>query len=231
MKAIAAIGILDDERLAVDGMVFQLSRLIPEATVCGFTQPKEFLDFCETQSPDLVFLDMEMPNTTGLEVAAQIKASVGNIIFVTAHSEYSLAAFDTAVDYILKPVSPKRLEQSLEKVAGLRPVGQYKDQTIKIPIKGTFHEVPESKINSLRGQRNYTEVVLTNGEKHLVARTLKSFEGALSGRFRRIHKSIIIRKDAVKSISWGPKIIVDLIDGYSVEGSKNRMEKSDWDEA
>jgi len=229
LKAITAIAILDDERLAVDGMVFQLSRLIPEATVCGFTQPKEFLSFCETQSPDLVFLDMEMPNTTGLEVAAQVKALVGNIIFVTAHSEYSLAAFDTAIDYILKPVSPKRLEQSLEKVARLQPVGLYKEQSIKIPIKGSFHEIPESKINSLRGQRNYTEVVMSTGEKHLVARTLKSFEESLSSRFSRIHKSIIIRKDAVKSISWGSKIMVYLVDGFSVEASKSRMEKSDWD--
>src|SRR6056300_1037013 len=173
-------------------MVFQLSRLIPEANVAGFTQQSEFLSFCEAQRPDLVFLDMEMPNTTGLEVAAQIKSLVGNIIFVTAHSEYSLAAFDTAIDYILKPVSPKRLEQSLEKVARLQPVGLYKEQSIKIPIKGSFEE-------------------------------------SLSSRFSRIHKSIIIRKDAVKSISWGSKIMVYLIDGFSVEASKSRMEKSDWD--
>lgn len=231
MKSITAIAILDDERLAVDGMVFQLYKLIPEAEVNGFTHANQFIEYCDNVGPDLVFLDMEMPNATGLEVAAKIKSMVGNIIFVTAHSEYSLAAFDTAVDYILKPVSPKRLEQSLEKVAGLRPVGLYKEQSIKIPIKGSFHEVPESRINSLRGQRNYTEVVLSNGEKHLVARTLKSFEEALSNRFSRIHKSIIIRKDAVKSISWAPKIIVELIDGFAVEASKNRMEKSDWDEA
>ena len=231
MKTITAIAILDDERLAVDGMVFQLTKLIPGAEVIGFTQAKAFVEYCENVGPDLVFLDMEMPNTTGLEVAAQVKSMVGNIIFVTAHSEYSLAAFDTAIDYILKPVSPKRLEQSLNKVAELRPVGLYKELSIKIPIKGSFHEVPESKINSLRGQRNYTEVVMSTGEKHLVARTLKSFEESLSSRFSRIHKSIIIRKDAVKSISWGPKIIVDLIDGFTVEASKNRMEKSEWDEA
>jgi two-component system LytT family response regulator len=228
LKTVRHIGILDDEKLAVDGMVFQLSKLLPQATVEGFTQHKPFIQWCDEHRPEMVFLDMEMPGANGLEVAKSIKAMVGNIVFVTAHSEYSLEAFDTAVDYVLKPVSPKRLAQSLKKIADLQPVGTFEELRIKIPIKGSFHSLPESKINILQGQRNYTEVILNNGERHLVARTLKSFEEGLSHRFARIHKSVIVRRDAVKRIDWGSKILVHVMDGEVLEASKSRMNEADW---
>lgn len=228
MKTVRHIGILDDEKLAVDGMVFQLSKLLPQAAVEGFTQHKPFIQWCEEHRPEMVFLDMEMPGANGLEVAKSIKAMVGNIVFVTAHTEYSLEAFDTAVDYVLKPVSPKRLAQSLKKIAELKPVGTFEEVRIKIPIKGSFHSLPESKINILQGQRNYTELILNNGERHLVARTLKSFEEGLSHRFARIHKSVIVRRDAVKRIDWGSKILVHVMDGEVLEASKSRMKEADW---
>ena len=209
-------------------MVFQLSKLLPQAAVEGFTQHKPFIQWCEEHRPEMVFLDMEMPGANGLEVAKSIKAMVGNIVFVTAHTEYSLEAFDTAVDYVLKPVSPKRLAQSLKKIAELKPVGTFEEVRIKIPIKGSFHSLPESKINILQGQRNYTELILNNGERHLVARTLKSFEEGLSHRFARIHKSVIVRRDAVKRIDWGSKILVHVMDGEVLEASKSRMKEADW---
>ncbi|MGB0311730.1 MAG: LytR/AlgR family response regulator transcription factor [Schleiferiaceae bacterium] len=228
MITVRHIGILDDEKLAVDGMVFQLSKLLPQANVEGFTQHKPFVQWCEEHCPEMVFLDMEMPGANGLEVAQSIKPMVGNIVFVTAHTEYSLEAFDTAVDYVLKPVSPKRLAQSLKKIAELKPVGTFEELRIKIPIKGSFHSLSESKINILQGQRNYTEVILNNGERHLVARTLKSFEEGLSQRFARIHKSVIVRRDAVKRIDWGSKILVHMTGGEVLEASKSRMNESDW---
>ena len=228
MKIVRHIGILDDEKLAVDGMVFQLSKLLPQAAVEGFTQHKPFVQWCEEHRPEMVFLDMEMPGANGLEVAQSIKAMVGNIVFVTAHTEYSLEAFDTAVDYVLKPVSPKRLAQSLKKIADLQPVGTFEELRIKIPIKGSFYSLSESKINILQGQRNYTEVVLNNGERHLVARTLKSFEEGLSPRFARIHKSVIVRRDAVEHIEWGSKILVHVLGGQVLEASKTRMNEAEW---
>ena len=73
-----------------------------------YAQP--FVEWCKEESPALV-LDMEMPGALGLEVAKKIKVYVGNIVFVTAHSHYSLEAFETAVDYILKPVIKSRLQK------------------------------------------------------------------------------------------------------------------------
>ena len=159
MKTISHIGILDDEIIAVRGMVFLLEKLLPHAEVKGFTQHQNFEVWCENSAPELVFLDMEMPHTMGLDVAKRIQTYVGNIVFVTAHSNYSLEAFETAVDYILKPITPKRLQQSLTKVESLMPLKARQDQKIKLLLKGTFHELWETDISFLRGQRNYTEVV------------------------------------------------------------------------
>ena len=112
MRTVRYIGVLDDEIIAVRGMVFQLEKLLPNAEVKGFTQYREFELWCENNTPELVFLDMEMPQAMGLDVAKRIQADVGNIVFVTAHSHYSLEAFETAVDYILKPISPKAFAAS-----------------------------------------------------------------------------------------------------------------------
>ena len=223
MKTISHIGILDDEIIAVRGMVFLLEKLLPHAEVIGFTQHLDFEVWCQHNVPELVFLDMEMPHTMGLDVAKRIQSYVGNIVFVTAHSNYSLEAFETAVDYILKPITPKRLQQSLTKVESLIPLKARQDQKIKLLLKGTFHELRETDISFLRGQRNYTEVVLTNGEHHLIARTLKSFTDVLSDAFVRIHKSIVVQRALIASVQPGNPSYIVLTDGTQLDAAKARL--------
>jgi len=223
MNVLRKVGVLDDERVAVDGLVNLLRKQLEGVEVRGFQYHQQFLAWVEEVHPELVFLDMEMPSTSGLHIAEQIKDKVGNIVFVTAHSEYSLQAFDTAVDYILKPVAPSRIEQCLGKLAKLQPLPVFDEVTVRIPIRGSFSNVRESEILMLRGQRNYTEVVLSNGESHLVARTLKNFSEGLSSRFLRVHKSVIVRSDAINEIHWSSKPEIELAGGLRVEASKTRL--------
>ncbi len=223
MKLVRCIGVLDDEIIAVRGMVFLLEKLLPHAEVIGFTQHLDFEVWCQHNVPELVFLDMEMPHAMGLDVAKRIQTYVGNIVFVTAHSDYSLEAFETAVDYILKPITPKRLQQSLTKVESLIPLKARQDQKIKLLLKGTFHELLETDISFLRGQRNYTEVVLTNGEHHLIARTLKSFTDVLSDAFVRIHKSIVVQRALIASVRPGNPSYIVLTDGTQLDAAKARL--------
>lgn len=217
------IGVLDDERVAVDGLVKLLQKQLDQAEVRGFQYHQQFLAWVEEVRPELVFLDMEMPSSSGLKIAQQIKEKVGSIVFVTAHSHYSLEAFDTAVDYILKPVAPSRIKQCLHKLGRLQPVTVFEDRYVRLPIRGSFSSIKEVEILMLRGQRNYTEVVLANGESHLVARTLKNFSEVLSDRFWRVHKSLIIRSDAIKEIHWGVKPHIELEGNHMVEASKTRL--------
>jgi len=144
-------------------------------------------------------------------------------VFVTAHSHYSLEAFETAVDYILKPITPKRLQLALAKVESLVPVKVQQELKIKLLLKGTFRELPEAEITFLRGQRNYTEVVLTNGEHHLVARTLKSFTDVLSDGFVRIHKSIVVQRALIASIQDSNPAHIVLTDGTQLDAAKARL--------
>jgi two-component system LytT family response regulator len=225
MRKLNKIGVLDDERIAVDGLVYQLKKLVDGVDVQGFMYAQPFVEWCKECKPGLVFLDMEMPGALGLDVAKEIKPFVGNIVFVTAHSHYSLDAFETAVDYILKPVIKSRLQQCLEKIAALDPVPVFEDLRVKLPVKGSYEWVKESTIIMLVGQRNYTNVVLENGESHLVARTLKSFSEGLSERFWRVHKSIIVRSDAVLNIQWGTKPKLTLSNKQIVDASKARLDE------
>ena len=94
----------------------------------------------------------------------------------------------------------------------LVPVKVQQELKIKLILKGTFRELPEAEITFLRVQRNYTEVVLTNGEHHLVARTLKSFTDVLSDGFVRIHKSIVVQRALIASIQPGNPAHVLLTD-------------------
>ena len=223
MGVLRKIGVLDDERVAVDGLVKLLEKQVGDVVVRGFQYHQQFLAWVEKERPELVFLDMEMPSSNGLDIAKQIQDKVGNIVFVTAHSHYSLQAFDTAVDYILKPVAPSRIKQCLEKLGKLQPLPVFEELTVRIPIRGSFSSVSESDILMLRGQRNYTEVVLSNKESHLVARTLKNFSEGLSDRFLRVHKSVIVRSDAIKEIHWSSKPEIELVGGLTVEASKTRL--------
>ena len=75
------------------------------------------------------------------------------------------------------------------------------------------------------GQRNYTNIIFENGEQHLVARTLKSFSEGLSNRFWRVHKSIIVRSDAVKSIQWGSRPKITLVNNEIIDASKARLDE------
>jgi len=225
MRRLNYIGVLDDERIAVDGLVSQLKKLVSGVEVRGFMYAQPFEEWCKEVHPGLVFLDMEMPGALGLDVAKNIKPYVGNIVFVTAHSHYSLDAFETAVDYILKPVIKSRLVRCLEKVAELDPVPVFEDLRVKLPVKGSFEWVKESAIVMLVGQRNYTKVVLENDESYLVARTLKSFSEGLSDRFWRVHKSIIVRSDAIMSIQWGAKPKLTLLNKQIVDASKARLDE------
>jgi len=223
MNKLRKIGVLDNEQLAIDGLVYQLKKELPGAEVHGSLYPKPFEEWCKNERPELVFLDMEMPSAMGLDVAKRIQPFVGNIVFVTAHSHYSLEAYETAVDYILKPVVASRLRQALDKIAGLKPMPVIQEKSVRIPIKGSFHSIQERDIILLRGQRNYTEVVMVDGESHLVARTLKNFSDSLSDRFWRVHKGTIVRSDVVQDIKWGAKPQLTLSNGLVVEASKIRL--------
>ncbi|HEY8444794.1 MAG TPA: response regulator [Bacilli bacterium] len=110
---------IDDERLAVENLKYHLKKFPEINVVGGFTDVQPFYECLQLNDIHLVFMDIEMPGINGLELAAQVLEKYPHIeiVFATAYNQYAVQAFElNAIDYILKPLSPKRIEQTIEKV-------------------------------------------------------------------------------------------------------------------
>ncbi len=131
--------VLDDERIAMEGLVELLEEIKPEFDVHGFTNPDDALEFSSKHDCDIAFLDIEMYGLSGIDVAKKLKEQNPeiNIVFTTAYSNYALDAFDLhASGYLMKPIRRSKLEHELE---NLRYISSEKNEpVVKIQTFGEF---------------------------------------------------------------------------------------------
>jgi two-component system LytT family response regulator len=211
MGKIKAI-IIDDEELARQLIKNYLREVdfieIVQECENGFDAVKAISEF----KPDLIFLDIQMPKLNGFELLELID-NPPEVIFITAHNEYAIKAFEmNAVDYLLKPYSKERLINALEKAverlkAGITPA-QNIQKLIQQPVTGKIERIvvksgykikviPVEKIIYLEAQDDYVMIYTEEG-KHLKQSTMKYFETFLDpSQFIRIHRSYIVRIDQV----------------------------------
>lgn len=158
-------------------------------------------------APDVVFLDMQMPEIGGLDVAASLPDGGPAIVFVTAFDRYALDAFDTrAVDYLLKPVAPERLERAMQRLraaaagapAPRAPVAEPPAQLL-IAERGHVQFVRCADIESLRAADNYVDVQLA-GRTLLLRRTLESLLKDLGPAFVRTHRGAAVALAHVREV-------------------------------
>lgn len=158
--------------------------------------------------PDVVFIDVEMPNTTGIELLQSLTHISFQVIFTTAHQHYALQAIKlNAIDYLLKPISLEELSAAIEKCISRKKgqgneaitafLEQVKGNSLikKIPIASdnTVQFVPVNDIIRIESQSNYSTVHFTSRTKLLVAKTLKEFEDQLTPHnFLRVHHSHLV---------------------------------------
>lgn len=150
---------------------------------------------------DLVFLDIKLRGGDAFELLPLV-VETARVIFVTAHDEYALRAFETnALDYLLKPVSPERLAGCLAKLARARisapfPPAPEKDgrgPLIRLLTDGGMQLVAVDDIVAIFAEQNYTQVLLRSGQRRLVRRTLKDWENRLpQGRFIRASREALV---------------------------------------
>ncbi|TMI75099.1 MAG: response regulator [Bacteroidetes bacterium] len=177
----------------------------------------EAIQKIEALKPDLVFLDIQMPDLTGFEVIEKL-AHKPNIIFTTAYEQYAIRAFETfSIDYLLKPIKEERLEQSIQKlkqfgksdtsinIAGLQQIiEQFKapQKATALPIKTGDRIIllRYENIAYLEAQDKYVFVYTQDGQKHLTDQSLTTLSEKLPTQFHRIHKSYIINKDRVREM-------------------------------
>jgi two-component system, LytTR family, response regulator len=178
---------------------------------------REAIERIEALKPDLIFLDIQMPDLTGFEVIEKLQHKP-NIIFTTAYEQYAIKAFETfSIDYLLKPIKEERLEQSIAKlkqfgksesildISGLQQIiGQLKapQKATALPIRtgDRIILVRFEQIVYLEANDKYVFIYTTEGQKYLTDQTLTALEEKLPQQFYRIQKSFIINKEKIREM-------------------------------
>ena len=169
----------------------------------------EAVEFILEKSPDLIFLDIQMPKMSGLEVL-EVTGRKSGVIFTTAFDEYALKAFDLhAVDYLLKPFSQDRFDEALTRARQLL-VQQTNNLTklishslvnrIVVRDRGQMHFIPLEKIDFIEAQDDYI-MIHSEGKSILKTQTLSDIESQLNGdQFVRIHRSYLLNIEKLNRI-------------------------------
>lgn len=158
------------------------------------------------QTPDVLFLDMEMPGESGLELGPFIPAST-RTIFVTAFTDYALKAFEFgASDYLVKPVDSHRLEIALARLERLLPVGGVRaaESYLTIEADGIANRVIAAEILWVKAQQNYSVVrIMGDGTSLMVLKSMADWEGVLPVEiFERLDRSLMVNVLQIQAVSW-----------------------------
>jgi two-component system LytT family response regulator len=198
------------------------------------------IESIDSEEPDLVFLDIQMPDGTGFDVLKGLKYRNFEVIFITAHEEFAIKAIKfSALDYILKPVDPSELRAAVEKA--VQTVHEKKEDTqfevlqnninpghkkrLVLKTQESVHVVELDNIIRCEADRNYTSFYLVGGKKILVSKTLKEYETLLTGHnFLRVQQSHLINLNFVDRYDKGDGGSVVMKDGSEVPLSPAKRE-------
>ncbi len=206
--AITAV-LVDDEQRSRDLLRYYLAGC-PGVRVAGeAASVQDACDLCERLRPDVVFLDIVMPGNNGFSLLTKLQP-LPHIIFVTAHDEFAVRAFDIgSLDFVMKPLRQERIHLAIERLqrriqaaapAGPSP-GLQENDTVIIPVERSFTIVPTRSIALIIADSNYSEVKLTDGRIFYVYRTVGEWERLLPhGIFIRLDRSTLLAPEHVNKI-------------------------------
>jgi DNA-binding LytR/AlgR family response regulator len=237
--------VADDERLMREQIVGRLKEAWPELLVVGeAANGREAVALAQSLEPDIVFLDINMPEMDGIR-AARALAGKAHVVFVTAYDQYAISAFDHgAVDYLLKPVEPDRvaltcrrlrerlehkpdpMNELLERLSERLGSGGIKARDylrwVQASVGATIRMIPTADILFFRAEDKYTRVQ-TEGFEALIRKPIKDLIEALDpNEFWQIHRATVVRVDAISQVSRnlrGNQVV-------HVRGSDERLEVS-----
>ncbi len=240
--------VVDDEPLARDRIKDLLEEESEFDLVGESCNGFEAVKHISEKQPDLVFLDVQMPEMDGFEVLDTINSEdMPHIIFITAYDQYALRAFEVhALDYLLKPFDQKRFRKSIlrakeqidqsnsatitdrfhELIQELKPNQRYMERLV-IKSEGRIFFVKTDEISWIEAAGNYVTVHV-NGEEHLIRDTMNSMERKLNPeKFMRIHRSRIVNIEHVKEIQpfYNGENLIILNNGTELTLSRKYREK------
>lgn len=230
MKTYSAI-IVDDEFSALQNLHNKILKMSSQVTVIDtFQDPKLAVKSIIKNTPDLLFLDIQMPGMTGFELLQHIPTLSSQVIFSTAYNEYALEALkQNAVDYVLKPVDNQELKEAINKaifnieklnadqnanlVQLLNKIID-RDHKLKVPTQKGISFIPQEEVIHLEGYEGYTKIHLVDGKVLTSSYSLGKFSSYLDDYFFKCHKSHIVNIKAVRAFEN---------EGYVVLGDDYRV--------
>jgi DNA-binding LytR/AlgR family response regulator len=215
--------VADDERLMRDQIVAQLKEAWPELVITGeAANGREAVALVQSQQPDIVFLDIRMPEMDGIAAARALARRV-HVVFVTAYDEYAISAFDQgAVDYLLKPADPERVALTCERLRAriakapdpmdhllaqlserLGPAVASREylRWVQASVGSNLRMIPTSDVLFFHAEDKYTRVQTARFEA-LIRKPIKELIEELDPEeFWQIHRATVVRVDAIEQVS------------------------------
>jgi len=215
--------IIDDEPHAIDHLKAFVAR-IPNLNLHAvyLSSVEALMEIKEEDRLDIIFLDIEMPEINGLELAKTIRTKAKHLVFTTGHSGHAISAFDVnASHYLLKPISFNKFALTVaqlmdSEITMVKENVKSKLQFIKADHKNSYHYIDSSRITHIAAAKNYVSIYIENEhESFLTHLGLNHVEDALDpNEFIRIHKSYIIAKKAIIKVQGN---IIKLKNGQSFQ--------------
>lgn len=182
----------------------------PDIAVLGIAHSgKEAVKMIATEKPNVVFLDIELPDMTGFELLQQLEDIRFQTIFTTSHSHYAIKAFRfNALDYLIKPINEEELNEAIHRflkstnnrmdvknaLSNLESQSVENQKLVLSTQNGTLR-LPLKHITHIEGERNYSYIYLTNGSRELSSKHLAYFEDILNDKhFFRCHRSFLVNR-------------------------------------
>jgi len=234
--------IIDDEPKCIETLSILIRMHCPEIVVdvtcnSGADGIKAINEF----KPDVVFLDIEMPKMNGFEMLEKFEKIFFHVVFTTAYNQFAIKAFRySALNYLLKPIDPDDLKATVKRIQEKQGApfkeqfdilmqnmrSESKPQRIALSTGDGMVFINTADIMYCQSDSNYTNVILLNGEKFLLAKSLKEFEDTLSGNdFFRIHNSHLVNLNQIKKFVRGDGGYVIMNDGTQITIARARREE------
>lgn len=235
--------IVDDEKHCIDTLSILLKEYCSDVNVVETCRSaKQALEVINKLSPDLVFLDIEMPMMNGFEMLEQFSKIPFAVIFTTSYDQYAIKAIHfSALDYLLKPIDSNELRNAIKKVQEQRhlPMAEQFQMLLKqiqskeyilnklaVPTADGFELIPAHQLMRCEANDNYTHLYLKDKKKIIACRTLKEIEEQMQDFkfFIRVHNSHIVNLNEVAKYVRGEGGYLVLSDGSTVSVSRTRKD-------
>jgi len=233
--------IVDDEPHCCQTLATLLKKYCPQVEIEGvYYSAVEALKRLTEEQPQILFLDIEMPQMNGFELLERLPGINFELIFTTSYDQYAIKAFHfSALDYLLKPIDRAELQKAVQKAINRQehPLPQQIDILLKklhqpsaiskvaLPTMEGLQMIPVDSIISCASENNYTIFFLKNNKKVIASRLLKEVEEMLTDySFARVHNSYVVNLNEIEKYVKGEGGYLIMSDGSSVDVSRSRKE-------